>query len=114
MADIAAKKPERPFEAEERWLQEYALFYGTTGVTRYSAVDLNGVPLVHVVEALARPISIRCDKCDGPGSVCAIEANVGDNQRVRVVVHFVSQEARVTIRKAMPVEEPRRDPPDAA
>lgn len=107
-------KSQHAYQMEQDWLREYSLFYGTTSVTRFSEDDLNGVPLVHILEALANVRRIRCDKCDGPGTVCEIESVVGDKQVVQVTVHFDANHMTVSIREAKEVKGSEEDEPNRA
>lgn len=113
-----AKRPDpiqrSRFASEAEWLNEYARFYGTVSSTTFSEEDLHGVTLVQVFEALIKPSSIRCEKCDEPGTVCVIEACVGDGDDIFVKVHFDSQQVAVTILEAGKVEEADRDDDSAA
>lgn len=85
---------------EETWLREFAKFYGVESCTSFCLDDLGGIPLVQIVEAMVRPTSISCEKCDEPGCVCTLIADVGDGECIAVSVHFVSQEMKVPIRRA--------------
>lgn len=96
------------FVHEETWLREFAMFHGSPSVLRYTREDMNGVPIVHVMDALGNAGGIWCDKCDGPGTVCVIEAEVGSEEKVRIRVHFESQTMSVTIRRAEYVKESSR------
>lgn len=114
MARKRKSKPQFAYAMEEAWLREYALFYGTTNVTRFSERRLHGVSLTQVFEALANVTDIQCDKCDGPGTVCEIVSTIGDDQRVRVTVQFDASQMTVSILEAEEVEGSKNDEPDCA
>jgi hypothetical protein len=65
------------------------------------------------VEALLCGTVIDSEKCDDPGTVCAVEYYTEEDALVTVLVHFASSEESLTILKAK-IEEPDREPDHAA
>jgi len=76
-------------------------FHGTDGITRFCEGDLGGVSLVRIVEALLCGQVVSAEKCDGPGTICAVEYRPDENEvLISVKVHFVGNEEILTILSA--------------
>lgn len=101
------------FPDEQLWIRSFVAFYGTENVTRYCEDDLNGIFLVQVLEALTLGTVVSAEKCDGPGTNCTIVYNEGYSI-IRVDVHFVSSEMKLSILSAQRSLEANDEPYDAA
>lgn len=88
------------YQHETTWVREFTRFHGTERITRFAPEDLNGVPLIRIIEALQHGDCIYCEKCDGPGTKCIVVHASEEPPGVRVVVHLVTSEETLTICKA--------------
>ena len=98
------KRKRKKQTPEQIWIREFLEFYGTNHITRFCQADLNGVPLIRIVEALTRGNHISSEKCAGPGTVCVFE-HESDDDEVEVIVWFAAGEMELEIRGARKVKE---------